>query len=60
MIVSIGAVFQAIGLLIFVYNLVDVATSKGKVAGHDPWDAWTLEWSTPLRLRTITSPSFPR
>jgi cytochrome c oxidase subunit 1 len=19
---------------------------KGKVAGNDPWDAWTLEWST--------------
>jgi cytochrome c oxidase subunit 1 len=19
---------------------------KGKLAGNDPWDAWTLEWST--------------
>jgi cytochrome c oxidase subunit 1 len=46
MIVSIGAAVQAIGLLLFVYNLVH-SYFKGKVAGHDPWDAWTLEWSTP-------------
>ncbi len=45
MIVSIGAIFQAAGLLCFVYNLV-VSHYKGKLAGHDPWDAWTLEWST--------------
>ena len=45
MIVSIGAIFQAAGLLCFVYNLV-VSHYKGKKAGHDPWDAWTLEWST--------------
>jgi cytochrome c oxidase subunit 1 len=45
MIVSIGAIFQAAGLLCFVYNLV-VSHYKGKAAGHDPWDAWTLEWST--------------
>jgi cytochrome c oxidase subunit 1 len=46
LIVSIGAVVQAIGLLIFVYNLVE-SYFHGKEAGHDPWDAWTLEWSTP-------------
>ncbi len=46
LIVSIGAVVQAIGLLIFVYNLVQ-SYFRGKAAGHDPWDAWTLEWSTP-------------
>ena len=23
-----------------------VLLSKGKIAGSDPWDAWTLEWST--------------
>jgi len=45
MIVGIGAIFQAAGLLCFVYNLVR-SHSKGKPAGHDPWDAWTLEWST--------------
>ncbi len=45
MIVSAGAVIQAAGLLCFVYNLL-VSHYKGKPAGHDPWDAWTLEWST--------------
>ena len=45
MIVSSGAVFQAAGTLIFVYNLV-WAGFKGSVAGPDPWDAWTLEWAT--------------
>jgi cytochrome c oxidase subunit 1 len=46
LIVGIGAIFQVAGVLCFVYNLV-WAYYKGKVAGHDPWDAWTLEWSTP-------------
>ena len=45
MIVSIGAIFQVAGILVFVYNLV-VSHFKGQKAGHDPWDAWTLEWST--------------
>jgi cytochrome c oxidase subunit I len=45
MIVSIGAIFQAAGLLIFVYNLIH-AYFRGAIAGPDPWDAWTLEWST--------------
>ncbi len=43
--IGIGAAIQAIGLLIFVYNLVH-SYFKGKEAGSDPWDAWTLEWST--------------
>jgi cytochrome c oxidase subunit 1 len=45
MIVSSGAFVQAIATLIFVYNLV-VSYFKGPIAGPDPWDAWTLEWST--------------
>src|SRR5580692_1328357 len=45
MIVGVGAIIQAIGTLIFVYNLVR-SYYKGKPAGPDPWDAWTLEWST--------------
>ncbi len=45
MIVSSGAFFQAAGTLIFVYNLI-WSYFKGPVAGSDPWDAWTLEWST--------------
>ncbi len=45
MIVSSGTFFQAIGTLVFVYNLV-WSYFKGPIAGADPWDAWTLEWST--------------
>jgi len=46
MIVSIGSLVQAIAILIFVYNLVH-SYFRGEPAGPDPWDAWTLEWSTP-------------
>ena len=45
LIITIGVLFQAVGILIFVYNLVS-SYFKGKLAGNDPWDAWTLEWST--------------
>jgi cytochrome c oxidase subunit 1 len=45
MIVGIGTIFQAAGLLCFVFNLA-WSYFKGKEAGHDSWDAWTLEWST--------------
>ena len=45
LIVSIGAFVQGIAILVFVANLV-VSYWKGKRAGNDPWDAWTLEWST--------------
>src|SRR5665213_3323042 len=45
LIVSVGAIVQAIATMIFVYNLIH-SYYKGEVAGNDPWDAWTLEWST--------------
>ena len=45
LIVTIGAVTQAAAILIFVCNLA-VSYWKGANAGKDPWDAWTLEWST--------------
>ena len=44
-IVSSGAIFQTIGTLLFVYNMIR-AYFKGPIAGADPWDAWTLEWAT--------------
>ncbi len=44
-IITVGVFFQAVGILIFVYNLIS-SYFKGKLAGNDPWDAWTLEWST--------------
>jgi cytochrome c oxidase subunit 1 len=45
MISSIGALFQAAGVACLVVNLLRSLTN-GAVAGNDPWDAWTLEWST--------------
>src|SRR6516225_8722119 len=44
-IVTIGVFFQAVAILIFVGNLL-YSMFKGKLAGNDPWDGWTLEWST--------------
>ena len=45
LIVTIGVVFQIAGVLVFVFNLLR-SLLKGESAGNDPWDAWTLEWST--------------
>jgi len=43
--IGVGAFTQAFAVLIFVTNLV-VSYFRGRIAGNDPWDAWTLEWST--------------
>ena len=40
-----GALIQAPSYVIFVYNIV-TSLWKGRSAGDDPWDAWTLEWTT--------------
>ena len=45
LIVTIGVFFQAAGILVFVANLL-WSYFHGDTAGSDPWDAWTLEWST--------------
>lgn len=45
LIASIGVIFQALSVLLFVWNIIQ-ALRKGKEAGDDPWDAWTLEWAT--------------
>jgi len=45
LIVGIGALFQAAGVLCLVYNMVR-SYYQGEEAGNDPWDAWTLEWAT--------------
>jgi cytochrome c oxidase subunit 1 len=44
LVVTLGALTQAIAVLVFVANLL-VSYWKGARAGNDPWDAWTLEWS---------------
>jgi len=45
LIVTIGVVFQGAGVLFFVANML-WSRFRGALAGRDPWDAWTLEWST--------------
>jgi cytochrome c oxidase subunit 1 len=45
-IVSIGAFVIALGLLVFIFNWVR-SRRRGEIAGMDPWDARTLEWSIP-------------
>jgi cytochrome c oxidase subunit 1 len=45
LIVTIGVFFQGLSVLIFVGNLL-WSRVKGKLSGSDPWDAWTLEWTT--------------
>jgi cytochrome c oxidase subunit 1 len=42
---SAGVVFQAAAILVFLANVL-WALRRGRVAGPDPWDAWTLEWAT--------------
>ena len=45
LVITIGALIQGAAILVFVANLM-VSYFNGKSAGNDPWDAWTLEWST--------------
>src|ERR1700756_3675510 len=49
-IVTIGVFFQAAGILVFLANLL-WSYYRGENAGNDPWDAWTLEWSTHSRVQ---------
>jgi cytochrome c oxidase subunit 1 len=45
LIASIGVIFQAAAIACLIVNILR-SIRKGKPAGNDPWDAWTLEWST--------------
>src|SRR5882724_5626945 len=45
LVTTLGALCQAVAILLLVINIVRSAR-KGKLAGNDPWDAWTLEWTT--------------
>jgi cytochrome c oxidase subunit I len=45
LIITIGVFFQAAGILAFIVNMIR-SYFRGRPAGSDPWDAWTLEWST--------------
>jgi cytochrome c oxidase subunit 1/cytochrome c oxidase subunit I+III len=42
---TVGAFFMGAAVLVFLWNVVRTQRS-GKVAGDNPWDAFTLEWAT--------------
>lgn len=42
---TLGAFLQAPSYLLFALNLL-LSLKFGKLAGDDPWNAWTLEWAT--------------
>ena len=46
LITTIGAFILAVGILLFFIN-VFVSLRRGRIAGPNPWDAPTLEWSMP-------------
>jgi cytochrome c oxidase subunit I len=45
MVSTIGVFFMSAGSLVLVWNIAH-SFFRGKVAGDNPWDAWTLEWAT--------------
>jgi cytochrome c oxidase subunit 1/cytochrome c oxidase subunit I+III len=45
-VISAGSYLFAIGVLLFLINIV-VSVRRGAIAGPNPWDAATLEWSVP-------------
>jgi heme/copper-type cytochrome/quinol oxidase subunit 1 len=45
MISTIGAFVLGFAVLILMIN-VAISLRSGKIAGDNPWDAWTLEWAT--------------
>lgn len=44
MISTVGAGILGISVFLFLWNII-VSVRHGKIAGNNPWDAWTLEWS---------------
>jgi cytochrome c oxidase subunit I len=45
MLSTIGAFFMAAASILFVWNVM-TSLFRGKPAGENPWNAWTLEWAT--------------
>lgn len=42
---TLGALIQVPSFAVFIYNVL-ASLRNGRPAGDDPWNAWTLEWST--------------
>jgi cytochrome c oxidase subunit 1 len=46
LVASIGAYMLGVGVLVFIYNVIQTLRSQDRV-GNDPWDGMTLEWTIP-------------
>ena len=46
LLITIGAFIQAHRASCCLWRTSIISYFKGAKAGNDPWDAWTLEWST--------------
>ena len=44
---SLGALLMAISIIVLFVDMLFLSPKSGKVAGNDPWDGRTLEWSIP-------------
>jgi len=42
---TLGAFILALSVIVFIWNVI-ISLRRGKPAGNNPWDAWTLEWAT--------------
>jgi len=58
LITSIGAFLFAIGVLLFLINIV-ISLKRGVPAGSNPWDASSLEWMTPSPPPSFNFVSIP-
>ena len=43
---TVGAFVIAVSFLVFICNIIK-STRSGAIAGNDPWDGRTLEWTIP-------------
>ena len=55
---SAGVPFQIVGVLLLMTNIIK-SLINGRVAGPDPWDAWTLEWATSSPPPSENFPKIP-
>jgi cytochrome c oxidase subunit 1 len=56
---TVGAFVIALSVLILFVNMI-FSTRRGEIAGSDPWDARTLEWSIPSPAPAYNFVEIPR
>ena len=52
MIAGIGSLILLASVLVFIYNII-VSMRKGKIAGPNPWNAFTLEWADSIAAACV-------